>query len=125
MIEKRDFYIGDILQPDVLYFAIVEENLVMNIAPSVSQAIQVYLKEKKYDYIVIDLANVVRIDSAGYGVILNLVTYFPRAEKVNIFIINMNPMIKRIIELIGVPLIMYMYPSLERAAEKIRELKHA
>jgi anti-anti-sigma factor len=125
MIEKRDLYIGDIPQTDVLYFAILEENLVMNVAPNVNYAIQSQLKEKKYNYIVIDLSNVTRIDSAGYGVLLNLITYFPRAQKVNIFIVNMNLMIKRIIELIGVPLIMYTYPSLESAIEKISELKLA
>lgn len=125
MIEKRDLYIDDIPQTDVLYFAILEENLVMNVAPNVNYSIQALLKDKKYNYIVIDLSDVNRIDSAGYGVLLNLITYFPRAEKVNIFIINMNLMIKRIIQLIGVPLIMYTHPSLESAIEKIRELKHA
>jgi anti-anti-sigma factor len=125
MIEKIDFYLDGVLQADVLFFAITEENLVMNVAPNVNYAIQAQLKDKKYDYLVIDLANVTRIDSAGYGVLLNLITYFPRAEKVNIFIINMNLMIRRIIEMIGVPLVMYTYPSLESAMEKIRELKRA
>ncbi len=125
VIEKRDLYIDDIPQTDVFYIAILEENLVMNVAPNVNSAIQAHLKEKKFNYIVIDLADVTRIDSAGYGVLLNLITYFPRAQKVNIFIVNMNLMIKRIIEMIGVPLIMYTYPSLESAIEKIRELKLA
>ena len=91
IIEIRDLYIDDIPQTDVFYIAILEENLVMNVAPNVNTAIQSHLKEKNYNYIVIDLSNVTRIDSAGYGVLLNLITYFPRAEKVNIFIIKYEP----------------------------------
>jgi hypothetical protein len=57
--------------------------------------------------------------------IIGLITYFPPADKVNIFIINMSAMIKRIIELIGFPLVLHIYPALEGAIEKIRELKQA
>jgi anti-anti-sigma factor len=125
MIEKNAFYIDGVLQDDVLYFTILEPNLLMNIAPKLDEIIHGYLKQKKYNYIVIDLSNVTRIDSAGYGMIIGLITYFPQAEMVNIFIINMSAMIKKIIELIGFPLVMYTYPALEGAVEKIRELKQA
>lgn len=124
MIEKNVFYIDGVVQDDVLFFTILEPNLLMNIAPRIDHAVHGYLKQNKYNYIVIDLSNVIRIDSAGYGMIIGLINYFPPADLVNIFIINMNVMIKKIIELIGFPLVMYTYPALENAVAKIRELKH-
>jgi anti-anti-sigma factor len=123
MIEKHDFYINGMLQEDVLFITITEENLIMNVAPGTDLAIQSHLKEKEYNFIVIDLSNVIRLDSSGYGVFMNMITYFPRAEKVNIFIINMRPIIKKLIDMIGFPLVLYTYPTLESATEKIRELK--
>ena len=123
MIEKKVLKINDVPQGDILYFAIQEPNLLMSVAPKINAIIQSYLKEGNYKYIVIDLANVIRIDSAGYGIIIGLIGHFPPAEMVNIFIINMSPMIKKIIDLIGFPLVMYILPKVEDAVAKIRELK--
>jgi len=123
MIEKKVLHIDNIPQEDVLYFTIQEPNLLMSVAPKINAIIQNYLKERNYKYIVIDLANVIRIDSAGYGIIIGLIGHFPPAEMVNIFIINMSPMIKKIIDLIGFPLVMYILPTVEDAVAKIRELK--
>jgi anti-anti-sigma factor len=123
MIEKKVFHIDSVPQEDVLYFTILEQNLLMGVAPKINTIIQDYLKERTYRYIVIDLSNVIRIDSAGYGIIIGLIGHFPPAEKVNIFLINMSVMIKKIIDLIGFPLVMHIYPRLEDATSTIRELK--
>jgi anti-anti-sigma factor len=123
MIEKKVFLINNTPHDDVLYFTILEPNMLMGVAPKINTIIQDYLKERTYNYIVIDLANVTRIDSAGYGVIIGLIGHFPPAERVNIFIINMSAMIKKIIDLIGFPLVMYIMPNLVEATAKIQELK--
>jgi anti-anti-sigma factor len=125
MIKRNDFLIDEVLQKDVLYFAILEQELIMNISTHVGVAIKDIIKNEDFKYIVIDLKNVQRMDSSGFGMILTIASRLPRKERSNMFILNASTAVMRIANLIGLPVFTYMYDNINDVVEKIKELKNA
>lgn len=125
MIKKQKFLIDGIEQDDVLYFFILEKELIMNISSHVSSAIKKVSENKEFKYVVIDLRNVERMDSSGFGMILTLASRLPKKEKLNMFLLHASSAVMRVATLIGLPVFTYMYDDIHDAETKIKELKNA